>query len=345
MSHGHLSKVERGEPGRPVTPAVLNAYEKATGFKLTGIAGHTREDADDGWRRGHLSQARRRTLRARVAAIAAGGDLGDRAAALLDKTGRLLTPDVIEETDVAQLEHVAAHAASLDMRYGGGVADQLARAQLRWAVGMLDSPVSEPVEPRLRAAVGALAQRAGWAAFDADSHDVARSLFTVALQAATDANEPNLRAHIIADFAAQANFLGYPDDCLYIVRHAEVDERIGPHTQLVIRNVKARAYALQGDEPACRRLVERAEQAQAEAQGEPVEGWLATVATAAQLHAGHRPCPRHACATHGLAGGAQRGADTARDSGGRARYHPPGTGNRPVPCAACGPALRGRRAG
>lgn len=25
MSHGHLSKVERGEPGRPVTPAVLAA--------------------------------------------------------------------------------------------------------------------------------------------------------------------------------------------------------------------------------------------------------------------------------------------------------------------------------
>src|SRR5690606_27124943 len=36
MSHGHLSKVERGEHGRPVTPAILNAYEKATGVRLTG---------------------------------------------------------------------------------------------------------------------------------------------------------------------------------------------------------------------------------------------------------------------------------------------------------------------
>ena len=58
MSHGHLSKVERGEPGRPITPAVLVAYENATGFKLTGVAGHSSDVDHDGWRRGHLSDAR-----------------------------------------------------------------------------------------------------------------------------------------------------------------------------------------------------------------------------------------------------------------------------------------------
>jgi hypothetical protein len=31
MSHGHLSKVERGEHGRPVTPAIIAAYERVTG--------------------------------------------------------------------------------------------------------------------------------------------------------------------------------------------------------------------------------------------------------------------------------------------------------------------------
>jgi transcriptional regulator with XRE-family HTH domain len=287
MSHGHLSKVERGEPGRPVTPAVLTAYEKATGVKLTGIAGHGNSDpVGRGWRRGHLSESRRRVLRAKIAAVAAGGELGDKAAKLLDHTGRLLVPDVVEEADVAHLEQVAALSACLDMRYGGGVADQLARAQVKWAIMMLDREASTDIKPRLRAAVACLAQRAGWAAFDADAHDVARSLFTVALYAATDADDPNLRAHVIADFAAQANFLGYPDDCLAIVRFAEVDERVGPHVRMVIHAVKARAHAMRGGAQTCQRQVELAEQAHADANGEPVEGWLATVAKPAQLDAG-----------------------------------------------------------
>lgn len=286
MSHGHLSKVERGEPGRPITPAVLAAYEKATGFNLTGVAGHSSDIATGGWRRGHLSEARLRALRAKIAAIAAGGELGDRAEKLLDHTGRLTVPEMVEKCDVAHLEQVAAMATRLDMRYGGAVTDQLARAQLRWAIKLLDSQASSDVRPRLQAAVAAMAQRAGWAAFDADGHDVARSLFTVGLYAATHADEPNLRAHIIADFAAQANFLGYPDDCLYIVRQAEVDERIGPAVRTVIQCVKARAYALRGDTEACRRQVDAVDAAQAGTGAEPRDGWVGTIATPAQLYAG-----------------------------------------------------------
>lgn len=241
MSHGHLSKVERGEPHRPVTPAVLQAYEQATGVRLTGTAGHSSVEPEAGdCRRGQLSEARRRVLRAKIAAVAVGGALDGKAERLLDHTGRLTVCDVADSADVAQLEQVAAVSAGLDMRYGGGVTDQLARAQLRWAVMMLDSNASAEVRRRLQAAVGCLAQRAGWAAFDADAHEVARSLFTVGLYAATHADDPDLRAHIITDFAAHANYLGYPDDCLYIVRQAEVDERIGSAMWTVIHCVKAR---------------------------------------------------------------------------------------------------------
>jgi hypothetical protein len=287
MSHGHLSKVEREEPGRPVTPAVLNAYEKASGLKLIGIAGHSSADPNDGrWRRGHLSEARRKVLRAKIAAIATSGELGEKADRMLDRTGPPLVPDVVAEIDVAQLEQVAATATALDMRYGGGAADELARTQLRWAVKLLGSEAREQVGPRLQATVSALAQRAGWAAFDADRHDVARTLFTIGLYAAVDADDPDLRAHIIADFAAQANFLGYPRDCLYIARQAEVDERVGPEVRMVVAAVKARAYALQGDERSCQRQLGLAEQACAEAQTEPVDGWRGTVVTTTHLHAG-----------------------------------------------------------
>ncbi|HEY8474315.1 MAG TPA: helix-turn-helix transcriptional regulator [Natronosporangium sp.] len=231
MSHGHLSKVERGEPGRPVTPAVLAAYEKATGIRLTGLAGHRPVDPSQtgGWRPGYLSETRRRTLNAKIAAVAVGGPLSEQLNRILDATGRPIIPDRIEDPDVIQVERVAALCTSVDLLYGGGVADQMARALLRWAVGLLEAaPTGSPITTRLHAAIGALAQRAGWAAFDAYTHDVARSLFTVALYAATRANNPDLRAHVIADFAAQHNYLGYPDDCLQVVRFGEVDERIFP---------------------------------------------------------------------------------------------------------------------
>jgi two-component system response regulator MprA len=53
MSHGHLSKVERAETGRPVTPAVLAAYEKATRILLA--TGHGDLDVH-GWRPGRLGE-------------------------------------------------------------------------------------------------------------------------------------------------------------------------------------------------------------------------------------------------------------------------------------------------
>jgi transcriptional regulator with XRE-family HTH domain len=204
MSHGHLSKVEHGEPGRPVTPRRARRLRKATGIRLTGIAGHGPTDpTNGGWRRGRLSEARRRTLNAKIAAVAIGGPLSEQLTRILYATGRPITLTHIQDPDAIQIEHVAALCTSIDLQYGGGVADQMARALLRWAVGLLE--VADPGDPaatRLHAAIAALAQRAGWAAFDANTHDVARSLFTVALYAATRADYPDLRAHIIADLAA-----------------------------------------------------------------------------------------------------------------------------------------------
>jgi transcriptional regulator with XRE-family HTH domain len=285
MSHGHLSKVERGEPGRPVTPAVLAAYEKATGIRLTGVAGHGPTDPTTGgtWRRGHLSEARRRTLNAKIAAVAVGGPLAEQLGRILDATGRPLIPTRIETADAIQIEHIAALCTSIDLRYGGGVADQMARALLRWAVGLLEPAGTGPVATRLHAAVAALAQRAGWAAFDADTHDVARSLLTVALYAATRADDADLRAHVIADLAAQHNYLGYPDDCLQLVRFGEVDERVSPAVQMVLAAVKARAYAVRGDAPACLRQIDQAETAHTN--HTPTGGWQDRTATTAHLSA------------------------------------------------------------
>jgi transcriptional regulator with XRE-family HTH domain len=303
MSHGHLSKVERGEPGRPVTPAVLSAYEKATGIRLTGLASPATDPPEGGgWRRGHLSEARRRTLNAKIAAVALGGPLGEQLVRILDATGRIIAPARIDEPDVVQVERAAALCTTMDMQYGGAVADQLARALLRWAIGLLETDLDQQTNPRLHAAIGALAQRAGWAAFDADSHETSRHLFTIALYAATRADDPDLRAHVIADLAAQHSCLGYPNDCLQVARFAEVDERISPPIHMVLNAIKARAYAVRGEPDACHRHVELAEHAHTTTAG--ANGWLATVATAARLHAS----TGHAIATLAR----RTGSETAR---------------------------------
>lgn len=313
MSHGHLSKVERGEPGRPVTPAVLAAYEKACGVRLTGMAGHEVSDAGGGdWRRGHLSDARRRTLNAKIAAVAIGGPLGEQISRILDSTGRILAPLEVTEADAAAVEAAAAMCTELDLRLGGAVCDQMARALLRWAIGLLAAEADEPVADRLHAGIGWLGQRAGWAAFDADSHDVARSLFTIALYAAARANDADLRAHVLADLAAQHNYLGFPGDCLQVVRLGEVDERVSPPVRMVVNGVKARAYAVQGDAEACRRHVELAEDAHA-GSGSGA-GWQATVGTAAALHA----TTGHAVATLARRTGSQAARAEAYQRLGRA---------------------------
>lgn len=284
LSHGHLSKVERGELGRPVTPAVLAAYEAATGIRLTGVAGHGPGEPG-GWRRGHLNEARRRTLNAKIAAVAVGGTLGEQLTRIMEATGRLRVPEQIEEADATQVRRAGEVCTGVDLQFGGGVSAYLARAVLRWAIGLLECEGSDQVVADLHAAVAELAQRAGWAAFDADAHDMARSLLTVALYAATRADDPDLRAHVIADFATQHNYLGYPDDCLALVRFGEVDERVGPAVRMVLCGVKARAFAMRGEERECRQHLDLAEQAHTEAATAGGAGWLATVATPAHLYA------------------------------------------------------------
>lgn len=285
MSHGHLSKVERGEPGRPVTPAVLRAYEQACGVRLVSGAGHHQSEQGGGWRRGHLSEARRRTLNAKIAAVAVGGQLGDQVSRILDATGRILPPTRVGDTEVEVLEQAAAACTTLDLRLGGGACDQMARALLRWAIGLLGAEATDPVAVRLHAAGGTLAHRTGWAAFDADSHDVGRNLLTIALFSATRADDPDLRAHVLADLAAQYIHLGYAHDAAQVARLAEVDERVGPHVRMVTSAVKARAYALQGGTAACRQHIALAERAQAAAATSDTDGWVGTVATPAQLSA------------------------------------------------------------
>jgi transcriptional regulator with XRE-family HTH domain len=293
MSHGHLSKVERGEYGRPVTPAIMAAYERVTGVRLADavVAAAERGELPTSrrnsklWRPGQMSEMRRRGYNAAVAALTIGGHLGEPFLRLLDSTGRPLTPAPPDTVDVVQLEELTQTVTGLDLRYGGALVAQLAKAVLRWAVPMLDTTeLADPLARRLHAAIGGLALRAGWAASDAAAHDAARSLFRLALYCAVRGGDPDLRAHVLADVAAQHNSLGYHEDALEIIRFAEGDERIAPAVRMVLHGVKARAYAAIANAELCRRHVVLAEQAFAAASPQ-APGWLGTLCHPAYVYA------------------------------------------------------------
>jgi transcriptional regulator with XRE-family HTH domain len=317
MSHGHLSKVERGEHGRPVTPAILAAYERVTGVKLTQAAATIaeRRDRDTGrpgktWRAGQLTDMRRHAYNAAIGALTIGGHLGEPVSRLIDSTGRPVTPTPPDDGDIEQLEQLVTVLTALDLRHGGGLTSQIAKATLRWAAPMLDTPdTPQPTRARLAAAIGALAARAGWAAFDTAAHEAARSLFRLALHTAARASQPNLRAHVLADIAAQHNQLGYHHDALAIIRLGEGDERLTPPIRMLLHTVKARTYAALGQADHTRHQIDQAENIYADPGqiADPAD-WTTTL-----LHPGHLyAATGHAMATLANHTGTKAHAQDAR---------------------------------
>jgi transcriptional regulator with XRE-family HTH domain len=297
MSHGHLSKVERGEYGRPVTPAIMSAYERVTGVTLREAAAAIAEQDQTKlgrrtrklrvWRPGEMPDIRRKNYNAAICAMSVGGTLGEPYGRLLDSTGRPLIPAPPDEIDITQLEDLTTLITGLDLRYGGGLISQFAKALLRWAAPMLDL-VADPASDIawLHRAVAALTLRTAWAAFDSAAHEAARSLFRMAIYTAVRGGDANLRVHILAEAAAQHNAVGYPEDALEIIRVADGDERAAPQVRIVLQAVKARAQAALGETDACLRSIEIIETVQTGLAGESdPPGWVATVAGPDQVDA------------------------------------------------------------
>jgi transcriptional regulator with XRE-family HTH domain len=297
MSHGHLSKVERGEYGRPVTPAIMAAYERTTGVSLSEAAAALAEQDRTRlgqrprrprvWRPGEMPDMRRKNYNAAICAMSVGGNLGEPYGRLLDSTGRPLIPAPPDEIDITQLEHLTTLVTGLDLRYGGGLISQFAKALLRWAAPMLDL-VADPAPDiaRLHRAIAALTLRTAWAALDSAAHEAARSLFRMALYVAVRRGDANLRVHIMAEAAAQHNAVGYPEDALEVIRVAEGDDRAAAPVRMVLHGVKARAYASLGEAEACMRSIDAIETAYASSDSRPDQpSWVGTLTSPAQVAA------------------------------------------------------------
>jgi transcriptional regulator with XRE-family HTH domain len=266
LSDSHLSRVERGQ--RPVTPAIVSAYERAlrTRIDADAIATMLPEGAAD--------RTQRQAFNTTLATVTLGAPAGDydRLLAAADDPG--LPPRHVGTGDVQHVARAAALVRHLDLRHGGQLPVQIATRLLKWALPLRTAAMTDQVRTGLHAAIGTLAASGGWAAFDTARHDSARHLYTLALDAAVAADDPDLRAHILADVAAIHNHLGHPHDALQVIRLADGDERAGPALRAILHGVRANTHASLGQGGHAARHIDQAQHTAAAVTPDAVPGWL-----------------------------------------------------------------------
>nr|CEL14204.1 Putative C1 regulatory protein [Kibdelosporangium sp. MJ126-NF4] len=200
-----LGMVETGQ--RAATPEVVSAYEQALGVKGLG---------DD---------VNRRELLAAAAAVLTGANTPEPLARLLDGLAAAETPGRVGRSEVEAVQQATTAYTTMDLRYGGAVAADVSAGALRWAVSLLDAPMRDDTRVALSEAVGALADRTAWTHYDAGRSHSARRLSTLALRTANEGNDPDLRAHVMLNMAAQVGD-DLPADAARVVESALSDARI-----------------------------------------------------------------------------------------------------------------------
>lgn len=139
---------------------------------------------------------------------------------LLDALGPT-TPTSIGWPEVEFIRETTRVIATSENRFGGAVAAEMATAQLRMAVGLLQARAAIDVRRALFQAVGNLAGVVGFSAYDMNNYAVADRCYELALWCADEAASTALRASVMADMARKTIDLGRPHDGLAIMDAAK----------------------------------------------------------------------------------------------------------------------------
>jgi hypothetical protein len=132
----------------------------------------------------------------------------------------------IGDQEVAQIRAVTEAFRSLDNAYGGGLTREAVIGQLISRASLVeDTTCSEEVGRKLITGIGDLAAVAGWMCHDVSMHSAAQRYFLLAFQAAKEADDPNLAAHVLSCMARQAGHLDRPKDALELIHLARYGAR------------------------------------------------------------------------------------------------------------------------
>jgi tetratricopeptide (TPR) repeat protein len=126
-----------------------------------------------------------------------------------------------EPTEVELVRETTRVIAASENKFGGGLALQMATAQLRLATGLLGASGTVEVRHAAAQAVGNLAGVVGFAAYDMADYALTDRCYDLALWCAEEGRSTALRATILADMARKAAHLDRHDEALEMVESAQ----------------------------------------------------------------------------------------------------------------------------
>jgi transcriptional regulator with XRE-family HTH domain len=269
VDYGYLSKIENGR--RPGTLPVARAVDKALHADGELVSLARAEQAQRLRPAVPFDPMRRRTLvkwgltapvLTELAMVSGAAHVG--------KVG---------VSDADELQDSAVRLYGLDYQHGGAGLWQSAAACVGEAYAMLEhGRYSDSVGTRLLRATGRIQMCAGWLAFDAGRHDVARSCYTEALALARQAGDAEVETHALANLAFQSNVLGRPREASRFADGAERAAR-APHGRARLAAIpqlrRAVALSLTGDATGTNRAIAGARTTLDRDRDKPAEEWCA----------------------------------------------------------------------
>lgn len=171
----------------------------------------------------------------------------------LERSRRL--PPLATSDITTVLESVVPPLRRLDDAEGGNAATiAFIHGQIITTDGYLTTGrMARPgTRERLVSVAAQLNQLAGWMAFDAERHRMARRYFTVALDAAHGADSPELAAHVLSCLTYQAVHRGdLARATEFVTQAARVAETTGPAVRSLVHSRLAYVHAAAGEVSRC----------------------------------------------------------------------------------------------
>ncbi|MCZ7374039.1 hypothetical protein [Micromonospora sp. WMMC250] len=184
----------------------------------------------------------------------------------------------VTSTDVQSLYTLADRFTDLDRRHGSGsphtravMADLLVRQ-----VGpMLRGTYTDAVGRDLMRAAATLAGQLAFMSYDAGEHSMAQHHVTLGLRLAKAADDRLYGAHLLANLATQAVFLGNAREAARLVEAAIDGAGRAPAAVLTrLHATAATAYGQAGERRACQLSLDKAERALDRMDAEPGPRWV-----------------------------------------------------------------------
>jgi hypothetical protein len=186
---------------------------------------------------------------------------------------RTVTP-----ADVEALNLYAAQFADLDRRNGGGAHTRALLADFlhRQVAPMLHASYTDTVGRALMGATAGLAGQLAYMAYDAGEHGIAQRHYTTALRLSRAGNDRLYGAHLLANLATQAIYLGHARDAVRLA-DAAIDGagRAPAAVRARLYTTEACALAIADDRRSCIQALRKAHTAIEKSRPGTAPAWAA----------------------------------------------------------------------